>query len=92
MDRTALLAMEEIFGSDSAEYQAFLKQVIEEESGMTEIERLDAEAAHIASLYGVGSFFHRQTVTRIDEAIEREAIANDKWSLAEMRAMDGESL
>lgn len=53
---------------------------------------LDIDATEAAEKWGYDSPQYADALALIDAEIERQAIADDGWSEAEIRSMNGESL
>ena len=53
---------------------------------------LDANVTRARETYGINSTQFQEVVDAYDREIERQAIASDGWSDAEIRAMNGERL
>ena len=53
------------------------------------IERADKNATLVMDAHGADSKEYEEALLLLDIAIEEEALSNDGWSDAEIRAMDG---
>ena len=53
------------------------------------IERADKNASLMMDAHGADSKEYKEALLLLDIAIEEEALSNDGWSDAEIRAMDG---